>query len=102
MIGFYSLEGLRQDREDRERQREGQAQGSSLAQVPLDAPYEDPDAVLHVWTGAKWIPYEKWLATAPIVVEQIPEPIAPPKEEAKETKREPVQVHLPMENGNHG
>ena len=66
MSGFYSPEGLRQHRE-----RAGQPQqGSLLAQIPPDAPYDDPDAVLHVWTGRKWIPYERWLAAAPIGIEQ--------------------------------
>ena len=87
MSGFYSLEGLRRSREARERQRGGQAHESLLAQIPPDAPYDDPDAVLHVWTGEKWISYEKWLATAPI-------------EKAKEAGRE--QLQLPMRRGNHG
>ena len=100
MSGFYSIEGLRRSREEREQQREGQAKGSLLAEVPLDAPFEDPDAALHVWTGDKWIPYEKWLATAPVVVEQIPASIVPPKEEVKEARQE--QLQLPMEHGNHG
>ena len=100
MSGFYSLEGLRRSREERERQREGQAQGSLLAQIPPDAPYDDPDAVLHVWTGKKWVSYEKWLATAPIEIEQVPAPIVPPNEKAKETGRE--QLQLPMGSGNHG
>jgi len=98
--GFYSLEGLRQSRAERERQREVPAHGPLLAQIPPDAPYDDPDAVLHVWTGKKWISYEKWLATAPIVTEQIPAPIAQPKEETKEAGRE--QLQLPMGSGNHG
>ena len=46
MSGFYSVEGWNRDREDRERQREGQAQGSLLAQIPVDAPYDDPEAVI--------------------------------------------------------
>ncbi len=100
MSGFYSIEGLRRSREERERQREGQAQGFLLAQIPADAPYDDPDAVIHVWTGKKWISYEKWLATAPIKVEQTPAPVAQPKEETKEAGRE--QLQLPMGNGNHG
>ena len=100
MSGFYSVEGWNRDREARERQREGQAQGSLLAQIPADAPYDDPDAVIHVWTGKKWISYEKWLATAPIAIEKVPAPSAPPKEETKEAARE--QLQLPMENGNHG
>ena len=102
MSGFYSVEGLRRSREEREQQRAGQTHGSLLAQVPLDAPFEDPDAVLHVWTGKQWISYQKWLATAPLMVEQMPERIAPPKEATKEAAREPVQVQLPMEHGNHG
>ena len=100
MSGFYSLEGLRRSREARERQRGGQAHESLLAQIPPDAQYDDPDAVLHVWTGEKWISYEKWLATAPIEIEQIPAPIAPPIEKAKEAGRE--QLQLPMRRGNHG
>lgn len=72
MSGFYSVEGWNRDREARERQREGQAQGSLLAQIPADAPYDDPDAVIHVWTGKKWISYEKWLATAPIAIREGP------------------------------
>ncbi len=99
MSGFYSVEGWNLDREARERQREGQEQGSLLAQVPADAPYDDPDAVLHVWTGQKWISYEKWRATAPIQIEKAPLPIAPPRVETKEVSRE--QLLLPMENGNH-
>ena len=100
MSGFYSLDGLRRSREERERQREAQAQGSLLAQVPFDAPYDDPDAVMHVWTGKKWISYEKWLATAPIEIEQMPAPVAQTKEETKETRRE--QLRLPMGSGSHG
>jgi len=80
--GFYSLEGLRRSREE----RENQAQGSLLAQIPPDAPYDDPEAVIHVWTGTKWISYEKWLATAPIEIDQIPAPIARPKDETKEIR----------------
>jgi hypothetical protein len=97
--GFYSVEGWNRDREARERQREGHAQGSLLSQVPADAPYDDPDAVIHVWTGEKWISYEKWLATAPIEIEKVPAPTAPPKEEPKATGRE--QLRLPMGNGSH-
>ena len=96
MSGFYSVEGWNRDREARERQREGQAQGSLLAQVPADAPYDDSDSVIHVWTGAKWISYERWLATAPITVETVPAPRALPREEAKEAERE--QLQLPMGN----
>jgi hypothetical protein len=97
--GFYSVEGWNRDREARERQRENHAQGSLLAQVPADAPYDDPDAVLHVWTGEKWISYEKWRATAPIEIEKTPVPSAPPRVETKEVDRE--QLQLPMGNGNH-
>jgi hypothetical protein len=92
MSGFYSLEGLRQSRAERGRQHEVQAHGSLLAQIPADAPYDDPDAVLHVWTDEKWITYEKWLATAPIQIESVPVPSAPPKEKTKEAGREQLQL----------
>ena len=94
MSGFYSLEGLRRSREERERQQEGPAHGSLLAQIPADAPYDDPDAVIHVWTGEKWISYEKWLATAPIQIESVPVPSAPPKEKTEQAARE--QLRLPI------
>lgn len=61
----YSLDRLRAARQAR-------------APLPLpfseipDAPYDDPDAVLHVWNGERWVTWQKWLATAPIAIENKP------------------------------
>lgn len=100
MSGFYSLEGLRRSREAREQQRGCHTEGTLLANVPIDAPYEDPDSVIHVWTGQKWVPWATWLATAPLVIEQPPAPVERPKAETRVSRQ--VQVQLAMEHGNHG
>jgi hypothetical protein len=69
-VRFYSRDAIRKVREERERRDTNPKRVAlSLADVPVDAEYEDPDAVLHVWNGEKWIPWEKWRATAPIARE---------------------------------
>lgn len=67
----FGLAALRRVREEEARQAAEPQQQSLLSQVPPDAPYDDPDAVLHVWDGKRkrWVPWEKWLATAPIIKE---------------------------------
>jgi hypothetical protein len=60
----YSREALRRFREER---KEPKRELSILEQVPPDAPADD--AVLTVWNGERFIAWEKWLATAPIVIE---------------------------------
>jgi hypothetical protein len=42
----------------------------ALAEVPADAEFEG-DAVLYVWADNKFIPYAKWLASAPISSESV-------------------------------
>jgi hypothetical protein len=78
-LGF-GLEALRAAREEEARlaAQPGPAL-SALEQVPLDAPYDDPDAVLHVWNGERWVPWEKWRAAAPIAREATApqEPVVP-------------------------
>ncbi len=76
MSGFYSREGMRQAREDRQA-REGHPRPLTLADVPADAEYEDEGAVLHVWVDNKFIPYAKWLASRPISVESVAASSAP-------------------------
>jgi len=44
---------------------------ASLECVPPDAPMDD--ATITVWNGERFVAYEKWLATAPIVREAMPE-----------------------------
>lgn len=64
----YSLAALREYRETRERAADQPA--LTMEMVPTDAPIEDPNAILHVWAGDRWIPHDKWLASAPIVREE--------------------------------
>lgn len=78
-LGF-GMEALRRARQEESRPAAEPANVlSALAQIPADAPYDDPDAVLHVWNGERWVPWEKWLATAPIAREASApeEPVIP-------------------------
>lgn len=72
MTGFYSRAAIRQAREERESRTTSQHRTLSLADIPPDAEYEDEGAVLHVWADSKFVPYAKWLASAPISVESVP------------------------------
>lgn len=67
----FGLAALRRLREEEARVAHEPEQRSLLSQVPPDAPYENPDATLHVWDEKRrrWVPWEKWLATAPIVTD---------------------------------
>jgi hypothetical protein len=72
---IYGREALRRFREQREQVEARQGREADLlSQIPADAPTDD--ATLTVWNGERWIAWEKWLATAPILVEE-----QPPKEE---------------------
>ena len=67
----FGLEALRRFRE---RQEVGtlhpEHQPSLLTEVPPDAPMDD--ATITVWNGERFVAYDKWLATAPIVREAPP------------------------------
>lgn len=74
----FGLEALRRARQQEERL--GQPEPPLLLeQVPLDAPYDDPEAVLHAWNGERWVPWQKWLASAPTetVVPALDKPAIP-------------------------
>ena len=72
MTGFYSRAAMREAREKRDaRVGDSQLRAISLSDVPADAAYEDEAAVLHVWADDKFVPYAKWLASAPISVESV-------------------------------
>ncbi len=71
MSGFYSRAAMRQAREQRESYPSDRPRSVALAEVPADAEYEDEGAVLHVWADNKFVPYSKWLASAPISVESV-------------------------------
>jgi hypothetical protein len=74
MSGFYSRAAMRQAREERESREVGSLPEAAapaqltLDQIPVDAPFDD--AVLTVWNGDRWVAYDSWLATAPIIREE--------------------------------
>jgi hypothetical protein len=74
-VAVYGREALRQFREQQARQPE-QGQPSLLDQIPADAPMDD--AMLTVWNGERWVAWDRWLATAPLVREEAPQPSASP------------------------
>lgn len=80
---IYGREALRKFLEDRER-GEGHSnwEATLLDQIPADAPMDD--ATLTVWNGERWVAWKKWLATAPLIIEETPseEPKAAPGNEA--------------------
>jgi hypothetical protein len=66
---IYGREALRQYREQEPATDGRQARNVDLlSQVPADAPMDD--AVLTVWNGERFVAWDKWLATAPLIVEQ--------------------------------
>ena len=77
----FGREALRQYREQEQAAEDRQAQGADLlSQIPADA--EMDDATLCVWNGERFVAWDKWLATAPIITED-----APPKESTAAPKK---------------
>jgi hypothetical protein len=70
-VAVYGREALRQFREQQARQPE-RGQPSLLDQIPADAPMDD--ATLTVWNGERWVAWDRWLATAPLVREEALQP----------------------------
>ena len=81
---IYGREALRQYREEQATENRQVRETDLLSQIPADAPMDD--ATLTVWNGQRWVAWEKWLATAPIIVEE-----ATPKE----SKAAPKKVAMP-------
>ncbi len=79
---IYGREALRKFREEREQAKERQA--TLLEQIPADAPMDD--ATITVWNGQRWVAWDKWLATAPLIVEE---------KQPEETKSEPRKEAAP-------
>jgi hypothetical protein len=76
---IYGHEALRRLREQQAKPPEPE-QRSLLAQMPSGAPMDD--ATLTVWNGERWVAYDRWRATAPVIREDKPEVAGPaaPKE----------------------
>jgi hypothetical protein len=64
---MYGREALRLLRE-KQANPEPQHKPSLLDQIPPDAPMDD--ATVTVWNGERWVAYDRWLATAPILREE--------------------------------
>ena len=71
MTPFYGRDALRRLREQQAAAQEPQQEPSLLEQIPADAPMDD--ATLTVWTGERFMSYDEWLATAPLVIEELPQ-----------------------------
>lgn len=65
----YSLAAWRKYREEREQPEQGTSVESTLADIPADAEM-DAGLVIGFWNGERFVSWEKWLATAPIVREE--------------------------------
>lgn len=68
---MYGREALRRLREQQAKPPDPEAQRSLLEQIPADAPMDD--ATITVWNGERFVAWDKWLATTPIVCEENPE-----------------------------
>ena len=68
---MYGRDALRRFREQQgDAALEPASQVDVLADVPPDAPSDD--ATITVWNGDRFVAYEKWLATAPLVIVEAP------------------------------
>jgi hypothetical protein len=66
---MYGREALRQFRERQAQVEHGpERQASLLGQIPPDAPMAD--TTLTVWTGERFVAWEKWIATAPLIIDE--------------------------------
>lgn len=82
---IYGREALRKHREDRAQVEEQQEREADLlSQIPADAPMDD--ATLCVWTGERFVAWEKWMATRPVYTDDPP---------PKESKAAPVAAPRP-------
>lgn len=75
MGAVYSREELRRVREAREA-KPGQ-QLRLLEQVPADAPM-DAGVVIGFWNGERFVSWQQWRASEPMVADQLPDPSASP------------------------
>lgn len=86
---MYGREALRHLRE-RQAQGSGkpESQSSLLEGISPDAPMDD--AAITVWDGERFVSYDKWLATAPLIVEERTEESRKPIREGRGRPRATV------------
>ncbi len=74
---IYGREALRRFREESQRTQDCRARDRDLlSKIPPDAPIDD--ATLTVWNGERFVAWEKWLATAPIAIDEAPKSLRLP------------------------
>ena len=81
---IYGREALRKHREERalvEEQQEREA--DLLSKISADAPMDD--ATLCVWNGKRFIAWDQWMITRPVLTDD-----APPKEDEAAPKKQAV------------
>lgn len=64
----YGRKALRRLREQQAHAADQRHQPSLLELVPADTPADN--ATISVWNGERFVTYDKWLATAPLVVQE--------------------------------
>lgn len=62
----YSLAAWRKYREQQQQPKQETTAGLTLADIPADAEM-DEGIVIGFWNGERFVAWEKWLATAPII-----------------------------------
>jgi hypothetical protein len=65
----YSLAAWRKYREEQEQPKQESPAGLTLADIPADAEM-DEGLVIGFWNGERFVSWEKWLTTAPILREE--------------------------------
>jgi hypothetical protein len=73
----YGREALQRFREEQTRRAVGPEKPPSLLDsIPLNAPIDQPEQVLHCWSEEhrKWMPWGAWLASRPLLHDDAPEP----------------------------
>lgn len=68
---MYGAAALRRFREQRAKPQEPERQTSILDRVPADTPMDN--ATITVWNGERFVAWDDWLATAPLVCDTPPE-----------------------------
>ncbi len=76
---MYGRDALKRLRQQKTQPKEPERAPSLLEQIPLDAEFDE--ATLTVWNGERWVSWDKWLATAPIIRDDGPAGEEPEAEE---------------------
>lgn len=88
---IYGREALRRFREDQEHpEKHSNRAADLLSQIPADAEMED--ATICVWNGERFVAWERWVVTAPVIKDEQPQQQSPTRE--KNGKRKTADPRL--------